>query len=157
MIYKNIDECINNIKFSCFVYEDFIERIPRYFRDFPERQAFYTLGGQGLTKLTIADMIDLHARECQFVIETPESVIQIYNYLESYLSQAVAINTALADSRSPEHMEIVSFITKAKDLLNTLSVIKNSSDRAVKIKAKQDPDKKETNIVNVLETLSRIM
>lgn len=85
-VYDSISDCINKIRFDCIVYDGSCERIPYYYRRYPDRAPLYEQeGGPARAVFTIAQMSHHFSRGATFTISKKEDVLLILDYCDRYL------------------------------------------------------------------------
>lgn len=116
-IYADISDCLNLAVFECQVYGEFVERIPLYFRKYPERRPLYERPqGHSKTNFTIIQMIDRFHKNEHFSIMRAEDVVLISRYLTGYIRELGPMIEKIED----EHDQSRRFLARAKAFLHTL-------------------------------------
>ncbi len=84
-IYAAIDDCINKSTFECLVGEGYVERIPLYFKRYPDRAPLFTNPhGYAKAKLTVAQMVAMERGGENFAIVNNSDVPLIIEFLRMY-------------------------------------------------------------------------
>lgn len=122
-LFKDLAETINRSKFETQVYEGFVERIPKYFRDYPEMMPLHSNPqGHSTTYFTIAEMIERHHKGEHFSVMKADEVLLIINILKSYINQCEPLVKHLSDD---DFMH--KFISNAKAFRTALEENKGAS------------------------------
>ncbi len=154
-IYGDVSDFLNKSKADCLVYSDFVERIPKYFRDYPERRKLYDTKGEQKAKLTTSDMIDYCDRGLEFKICRAEDINLIREYLSMYIDQMSVHEEEM--KKDNKHRDMLLYLEKARRFYNILVGFEKSTNRAVLQHAKIDPDEhREVSAESVVSALSSL-
>lgn len=101
-IYPDIIDCINKAPFECTVGEGHVERIPLYFKRYPERaQIFSNPAGNFKVNIPIARMVEMERLGEPFTISNTSEIPLIVQYLQMYIESIRAIIARL-DKSDPD-------------------------------------------------------
>jgi hypothetical protein len=151
-IYRDISDCINNAVFECQVYGDFIERIPLYFRKYPDRLPIYSNPqGHSQTKLTIAQMVNRFSKGESFAIFKPSDVVLVLRHCRTYIDSVGGLTERIVSDKADESQV---FLRNIKLFLAEIEECEGRANVAHR-KAVGLPEREPVKASSILERLTK--
>ena len=147
-IYKDIADTMNKSMFEVRVPDSYEPVLPGYYRKYPERNPIY----YGITEdcyatMTISGIIDMCVNKVTFTIVNRSDVPLICEIILTYINAIRGTIDPLPDT----HPHKV-FLNNCR---YTLSVLRESKDKAVKEEEAESKLKKPKDLISVLQEMNK--